>query len=108
VIEMSVSNQDVLDVSRIEAGSLDVLDYVLDIWFLRGVDQNQSVTRGDEPDRHKPGTNVIEIVEDLDGRNFLVLDVLSLAPAIALAQGLAGSRSGILQADRRWCLSDSW
>ena len=88
---MSVSDQDVLDVSRIEAGSPDVLDHVLDIRFLRGIDQNQSVTRGNEPDRHKPGTNVVEIVEDLDGGNFLVLDVVSLTPAIALAQCLAGA-----------------
>ena len=93
VIEVPVRDQDELDVPRIEASLRDVVDHVIDVGLLGRVDENEPVTGRDEPDRHEPGADVIQVVEDLDGRDLLVFDVVALAPAVAFAQRLFRSRS---------------
>ena len=85
--------EDEADVLRIEAGLADAVDDVIDVRLLGGVDHNEPVTGGDEPDRHEARADVVQVVEDLDGGDLLILDVVALAAAVALAERLVRSRS---------------
>ena len=74
----------------------DAVEHVIDQRLLRGIDQDEAVGRRDEPHRHRTGPDVVEVVEHLDRRHLLVLDVVALAAAVALAERLAGRRTGLL------------
>ena len=85
---MTVSDQDVFDVLGIEAEVSDVVQDVIDVGFLGTVDQDQSIRGWHEPRGNGPDAHVIEIVEDLERRNLLILDVAAAAFAKRLAQRL--------------------
>ena len=90
MIEMAVHQEDVLDVLRVEADVTDVVQDVIHVRLLRAVDEDQPFCGGNHPRGHRPDTDVIQVVEDLERRNLLILDITTTTAAERGAECFGG------------------
>ena len=71
MVEVAMVDDDVFDVVRVDADLLDIrLDHV-DEGLLRRVEQDGALRSLQDPRRHVAGTDMVEIVEDLEGLHLL-------------------------------------
>src|SRR5882762_4320658 len=81
MIDVTMGEDDELDVLQVESGLCDARHHMLNVGLLRRVDQDQPFRGRDEPDGNEAGPDVMEIVEDLERRDLLKLDIVALAAA---------------------------
>jgi hypothetical protein len=91
MVEVAVTDEDVLDVLEIEAQRPDVVDHMIDKRLLRRIDHDDPLRCRDEPGVHVAQADMVEIVERLERRD-LVLKLDVAAVAIDLAQRLLSRR----------------
>src|SRR5580765_5917857 len=88
MIEVPVAQDDVADAPRIDTDLPDISDDVIDVRFLGRVEQDVPVGRRQQPDRDVAGSDVIEVVEHLEGLNLLKLHVVGASDSIRFTQRL--------------------
>src|SRR5258705_711618 len=74
MVGMAMVDDDVFDAVRVDAHLLDVCFDQVDEGLLRGVEHDVALRRRQDPRRHVAGTDMVEIVEDLEGLDLLDLD----------------------------------
>src|SRR5207249_4297855 len=88
MIDMPVAQNDVFDALRIETDFSDVIDDVVDIRFLRCVEQDVPFRGCQQPNRNETRPDIIKVVEHLEGFDLLELNVVGTSDPIGLAQWL--------------------
>src|SRR5258705_14011052 len=88
MIEVPGAKDDVADAPRIDTDLPDIADDVVDVRFLGRVEQDVPVGRRQQPDRDVAGTDVIEVVEHLEGLDLLKLHVVGASNSIRFTQRL--------------------
>src|SRR5712671_7884060 len=88
MIEVAMGQQNVFDIGGRHARFFYAVDNMVDVWLLRRIDQDCAITCLENPGRNKTRPDIIEIVEHLERRNFLVGDIVALAAAIGFAEFL--------------------
>src|SRR6516165_10299019 len=91
MVEVAVTDEDVLDVLEVEAERPYVVEHMIDERLLGRIDHDDPRRGRDEPRVHVAWADMVEIVEHLERRD-LVLERDVAAVAIDLAQRLLSRR----------------
>ena len=104
MVDMAMVDDDVLDVARVDADLPDVRLDKVDEGLLRRVEHDGALRCRQDPRRHVAGTDMVEIVEDLERLDLLDLDfaragtdaadLLEHIVGRSLRVGAGGGRSG--------------
>ncbi len=81
MVEMAMCNDNKLDILRVKAKRLDVLQQPIRVGTIQGVEQDMSVGRGDQPGGYPANPDIVDIVERL-----IWLDILGRRVAQELAE----------------------
>ena len=71
MIEVSMGHKDILDIGKISAGGLDVLDQLLGEGTVKGINENAALIGFNQPCRHPADADIVYIVERFPRLDFL-------------------------------------
>ena len=105
MIEMPVAQNDVFDRLRIDTDFADVANDPVDIGFLSCVEQDVPFRRRQQPHRDIARSNIIKVVEHLEGFDLLKLHIIGAGDSIGFAERfrrcLSCGRSDAVKAEQK-------